>query len=300
MDVYFCLVQKTKNLVKEKEGSGRSLKKEDHAGQSVSSIFIDDFYSAALKRYIKVEVLLPPWYNETEQHSFPLLLLNDGQNMKQIKVKDALTDLYLLNAIPPIVVVGVHAKNRMDEYGVSGLPDYKSRGDKAANYSRFIVRELLPLLHKNFRIQTKKVENVIAGYSLGGLSAFDIAWNYPQQFYKAGVFSGSFWWRSKSYEKGYDDATDRILHKLIRATDSKSDQHFWFQTGTEDELSDRNNSGIIDSIHDTLDVISELEQLGFERGKDIEYLEVAGGKHNEETWSKVFPDFLKWAFGQTK
>lgn len=48
-----------------------------------------------------------------------------------------------------------------------------------------------------------------------------------------------------------------------------------------------------------MDVISELELLGFENGKDIEYVEVAGGKHNEETWAQVFPDFLRWAFGKT-
>lgn len=271
-------------------------KKVEEDKQSVSSVFIDDFYSAALKRYIKIEVVLPPWYKETPNHTFPLLLMNDGQSLKQIKVKEALTNLYLANAIPPIIVVGVHAKNRLDEYGVAGYPDYKNRGDKASNYSRFIINELLPLIRKNFRVQVAQEGNVFAGFSLGGLSAFDIVWNYPQVFQKAGIFSGSFWWRSKDYNDGYDDQTDRILHKLIRTTDSKSHQQFWFQTGTEDELSDRNNSGIIDSIHDTLDVISELESLGFEKGKDIEYIEVEGGKHNEETWAQVFPDFLKWAF----
>lgn len=283
-------------LLLSKDPKHKVKKKVEEDKQSVSSVFIDDFYSAALKRYIKVEVVLPPWYKETPNHTFPLLLMNDGQSLKQIKVKEALTDLYLANAIPPIIVVGVHAKNRLDEYGVAGYPDYKNRGDKASNYSRFIINELMPLIRKNFRVQVAQEGNVFAGFSLGGLSAFDIVWNYPQVFQKAGVFSGSFWWRSKDYNDGYDDQTDRILHKLIRTTDSKSNQQFWFQTGTEDELSDRNNSGIIDSIHDTLDVINELEMLGFEKGKDIEYIEVEGGKHNEETWAQVLPDFLRWAF----
>jgi enterochelin esterase-like enzyme len=282
-----------------KDPKNRTKKTIEEDKQSVSSVFIDDFYSAALKRRIKLEVVLPPWYKETPNHSFPLLLMNDGQNLKQIKVRQALTDLYLSNTIPPIIIVGIHAKNRLHEYGVAGYPDYKNRGDKASNYSRFVINELLPLIRKNFRVQSGGHGNVFAGFSLGGLSAFDIVWNYPQVFQKAGVFSGSFWWRSKDYNNGYDDQTDRILHKLIRTTDSKSDQQFWFQTGTEDELSDRNNSGVIDSIHDTLDVISELEMLGFEKGKDIEYLEVDGGKHNEETWAQVFPDFLRWAFGKT-
>jgi enterochelin esterase family protein len=28
----------------------------------------------------------------------------------------------------------------------------------------------------------------------------------------------------------------------------------------------------------------------------VEYVEVVGGQHNEETWAKVMPDFLRWAF----
>lgn len=287
----------TNLLLLSKDPKYKVKKKVEEDKQSVSSVFIDDFYSAALRRYIKVEIVLPPWYKETPNHTFPLLLLNDGQNLKQIKIKETLTDLYLTNSIPPIIVAGIHAKNRLNEYGVSGFPDYKNRGDKASHYSRFIINELLPLIRKNFRVETAPEGNLFAGFSLGGLSAFDIVWNYPHVFQKAGVFSGSFWWRSKDYKDGYDDQTDRILHKLIRTTDSKSNQQFWFQTGTEDELSDRNNSGVIDSIHDTLDVISELELLGFEKGKDIEYVEIAGGKHNEETWAQVFPDFLRWAFG---
>jgi enterochelin esterase-like enzyme len=87
------------------------------------------------------------------------------------------------------------------------------------------------------------------------------------------------------------------MHKIVRSTDSKSNQQFWFQCGTEDEKADRNNNGIIDAIEDTLDLIQELETLGFERNKDVAYFEVEGGKHDEETWSNAMPEFLKWMFG---
>jgi enterochelin esterase-like enzyme len=140
--------------------------------------------------------------------------------------------------------------------------------------------------------------NAIAGFSLGGLSAFDIAWNYPHIFGTAGIFSGSFWWRSKGYEQGYNDDSDRIMHKMVRGTDSKSFQRFWFECGTHDEMADRNNNGVIDAIEDTLDLITELGELGFVRGRDIEYVEVPGGQHNEATWAAVMPAFLRWTFGK--
>ena len=264
---------------------------------TLKSVFIEDFYSAALRHDVKLEIILPPWYDETPQFDFPVLFLNDGQSLAKLKMKDALMQAYLTQSIPPLMVVGIHAHNRMQEYGVSGMPDFKKRGAKADKYSRFVVHELLPLIRKNFRVKTDPASNAFAGFSLGGLSAFDIAWNYPHIFGKAGAFSGAFWWRNKGYDQGYDNAYDRIMHKIVRSTDSKSNQQFWFQCGTEDEKADRNNNGIIDAIEDTLDLIHELETLGFERNKDVAYFEVEGGKHDEETWSNAMPEFLKWMFG---
>ncbi len=274
-------------------GSKDSIK----AQGQLRSVFIEDFFSAALKREIKVEIILPPWYDDTPRFSFPLLILNDGQLLHKLKVKEALLKLYSINHIPPVIVAGIHAHNRMQEYGVAGVPDYKKRGSKAMKYSRFMVNEFLPLMKKNFRILEGPAHTAVAGFSLGGLMAFDLAWNYPHIFGVGGVFSGSFWWRSKGYNEGYDDASDRIMHKMVRSTDSMSNQRFWFQCGTEDELSDRNNNGVIDAIEDTLDLIAELQSLGFEEGRNITYVEVEGGRHDEDTWSRVFPDFLRWTFG---
>ena len=263
----------------------------------IKSVYIDDFFSADLRHKIKLEVLLPPWYEETPQFEFPVLYVNDGQLLKQLNFKQALMDCYTRNSIPPLIIVGVHAHNRMQEYGVAGVPDYKKRGAKADKYSRFFVNELMPLVKKNFRVLEGPAYNAIAGFSLGGLSAFDIAWNYPLAIGSAGIFSGSFWWRSKGFGKDYDDS-DRIMHRLVRGTDSKSNQRFWFECGTNDEVSDRNHNGVIDSIDDTLDLIHDLEEIGYVKDRDIKYVEVQGGEHNEATWAAVMPQFLEWTFGK--
>ena len=99
----------------------------------------------------------------------------------------------------------------------------------------------------------------MAGLSLGGLSAMDIGWNNPAVFSKIGVFSGALWWRQKSEEEGYTDENDRIIHNIIKGGTYKKDMTFWFEAGTNDENSDRNNNGIIDAIDDTLDLMQELE-----------------------------------------
>lgn len=88
------------------------------------------------------------------------------------------------------------------------------------------------------------------------------------------------------------------MHQHIRRSKMRPGLKFWFQTGTEDEASDRNNNGIIDSIDDTLDLIAELTLKGYRPFKDIHYYEMQGGRHDTATWAKAMPEFLKWAFGK--
>jgi enterochelin esterase-like enzyme len=226
-----------------------------------------------------------------------LLLLNDGQELENLGFINTLETLYNTHRIKPIIVVAIHAdENRIDEYGIAGKPDFKGRGGKADTYTQFIKQELLPQL-ENLTGFNEFDTTGFAGFSLGGLSAFDIVWNNPALFNKAGVFSGSFWWRGKDLAKGYTDA-DRLMHQVIRETKNKPAIKAWLQTGTKDETSDRNKNGIIDAIDDTIDLISEMEAKGFSRPNDIQYVEVVGGTHNPDTWGKAMAKFLVWAFGR--
>lgn len=253
------------------------------------------FRSAALKRKVVLDVFLPPGYLGSN-HFYPILILNDGQDLKDLHLVDTLDRLYQELKMEHIIAVGVHAGNRLSEYGTSSRPDYLKRGAKARAYTKFLVAELLPFTAGRYRALNGPRSYTIAGCSLGGLSALDISWHHPEIFGKVGVFSGSFWWRSKAYEKGYDDARDRIMHQIIRESSKKEGLKLWFQTGTKDEECDRNNSGIIDSIEDTVDLIEELKRLGYDDQTDINYLEIEGGEHNFKTWAIALPKFLTWAF----
>jgi len=251
--------------------------------------------SELLKRGVTCTILMPEENDFAEP--FNLLLLNDGQEAANLQLKETLEELSSTNRIKPLIVAAIHAsEDRVQEYGVAGNPDFKKRGAKAALYTEFIKSELLPAIFKHTGIENFET-TAFAGVSLGGLSALDIAWHNPQLFNKAGVFSGSFWWRSKDLAKGYTDR-DRIMHNMIRDTVGKPDLKIWLQTGTKDETADRNKNGIIDSIDDTVDLIKELENKGYTRPADIQYLEMVGGSHDMATWAKAMPKFLVWAFGR--
>jgi Putative esterase len=140
-------------------------------------------------------------------------------------------------------------------------------------------------------------EKAFAGFSLGALSALDIVWGRPREFSKTGVFSGSLWWRMKDKnDAAYSDESDRIMHYKIREGGYYPWLKFFFECGADDEEEDRNGNGIIDSIDDTLDLISELVAKGYS-GNDIAYLQIEDGRHDVPTWARAMPVFLRWGWG---
>jgi len=259
---------------------------------------LTSIYTKILQRNVEVEIMTPPALDKTKV--YPLLLLNDGQDSGGVKVRETVERLVTEGVIPEIIVVGVTAGDRMQEYGVAYRHDYHGRGRLARAYADYIVKELIPYIVYRFPISNNLADRAMAGYSLGGLSAIDIVWNHPAQFGKVGVFSGSFWWRKRdSGSFFYSDFRDRLMHLQVRRGKFKPGLKFWFQTGTRDEDSDRNKNGVIDSIDDTMDLISELTKKGYRPFHDIQYLEIKDGHHDLETWAEAMPHFLSWAFGKS-
>ena len=253
--------------------------------------------SQFLLREVRVDFYLPLII--TDSAPISLLFINDGQDMEKMYFVSILDKLYTEEVIEPILFVAVHAsKERRMEYGTQNQLDYKDRGAKAGLYTSFVFDELLPFIRKKYDNFSFK-EKAFAGFSLGGLSALDIVWNRPGEFAKVGLFSPSLWWRSLDQDdEEYDDNKHRIMHQQIRKGQYAAWLKFFFQCGNMDESKDRNNNGIIDSIDDTLDLIKELEEKGYDRNDDIYYLEMPDGHHDVHTWGRAMPEFLKWGWSR--
>jgi len=250
--------------------------------------------SSFLNREVTVTVILPPGYH---RRPYPVLWLNDGQDLAPMQMQALMQQAFQNGVIPHLLVVGVHANHdRLQEYGSSAAADFKQRGSKAGIYAEFFTQELVPYIRNTYSVSRDKRKNVIAGWSMGGLSALDIVWNHSDMFSKVGVFSGSLWWRLKAYNRGYKDDRHRIVHQMIRTTDKREGLKFWFEAGTLDEKADRNKNGLIDAIDDTLDLIRELKLKGYSDNTDIQFVLVKDGEHDLRTWSDIMPFFLRWAF----
>jgi len=249
--------------------------------------------STFLERHVIIDCYLPK--NMLSPSDLSLLLINDGQDLEEMHFASMLNQMLEANEITPVVCVGIHAgKDRRNEYGTAKILDYQGLGAKAQAYNQFVLQELLPFIHIQYGIEQFR-QKAYAGFSLGGLTAIDMVWNYPGVFTIAGVFSGSLWWRTKSLDGDYNDDTDRIMHQQIRNGKYHPGLRFYFTTGSLDETADRNNNGIIDSIDDTLDLIKELKKLGYDSEYEVKYINYEDGRHDIKTWGKAMPGFLLWA-----
>ncbi|MHA4810718.1 alpha/beta hydrolase [Flavitalea flava] len=260
--------------------------------------------SLSLDRAVQIDFFRPSGLWEGPEN-ISLLLINDGQDLEQLGLADMLDELYGREILDPLLCVGIHAgPERKMEYGTAGIPNDQGWGARAEDYTRFVFEELIPFIREKFLIREFK-EKAFAGFSLGALSAMDIVWGHPEEFARAGMFSGSFWWRTKDKsDPSYNDNSDRIMHRQVRerANGYYPWLNFFFECGTEDEKEDRNQNGIIDSIDDTKDLIQELVTKGYsyEEGvaPEITYLELEGGKHEVSTWARAMPEFLEWGWGK--
>lgn len=250
--------------------------------------------SKALGREIAIDIYLPPNYLFAWKRRYPLVVFNDGQDLPYARLAETLQKVWRSHALPHFIAVGVHAgAERSREYGTVRQADYKGRGDKAGAHRDFVLNELFPFIRERFRWSGKPEETAFAGFSLGGLSAFDIAWAHPEVFGAAGVFSGALWWRWAPVNPDDPDAC-RIMHDIVLHTDGRPNaQRFWFQAGTKDEEEDRNGNGVIDAIDDTLHLIEDIRKKGYKEDQ-LRYLEMEGGEHNPATWGAAMADFLGW------
>lgn len=252
------------------------------------------FESRLLGENRTVDVFLPRGYADHDTLSYPVIYANDGQDMEAVDLRGTLDSLQRTGRMAPVIVVAIHATERVQDYGTAYIPNAQGLGARADRYGQFVLTELMTLIESRYRVRGGPAETGIMGWSLGGLSAFDLAWRHPDRFGAVGVFSGSFWWRT-------DDSsvetrqTSRIMHRRVQDTPGHPPLRMWFETGRQDEHADRDQDGVIDAIQDTEELVATLEKKGYRRGLDVVHLTIEG-RHDLPTWKRILPEWLAWAF----
>jgi enterochelin esterase-like enzyme len=252
------------------------------------------FESRILGETRTIDVFLPRGYAADSGRSYPVLYANDGQDMATVDLAGILDSLQRAGAMAPAIVVAIHATDRLQDYGTAGIVNAQAMGGRAERYQRFVLEELMPAIAARYRVGRDPSATSVMGWSLGGLSAFDLAWRHPDRVGRVGVFSGSFWWRTDDKGPAGKQAS-RIMHRRVRETVGRPPLRMWFETGLQDEANDRDGDGVIDAVQDTEELVVELTRKGYCRGLDLIHLTVEG-RHDLATWQRILPEFLVWAY----
>ena len=172
-----------------------------------------------------VWIWLPPGYDPDSKNRYSVLYMTDGQNLfdpspysqSSWGIAETLPDLIQKNLIPPMIVVGIEARdNRSREYMPQWLyenapPTYQDRirsfagGPATSNaFVDFLADELKPLIDKNYKTRTGRDHTLIMGSSMGGHLALYAHGRRPDVF--GASASLSMPWLMAMPIEGTDDA----------------------------------------------------------------------------------------------
>src|SRR3979411_2200449 len=134
------------------------------------------------KRWLRV--WLPPGYEDAQNETrrYPVLYLNDGQNLfdratafagVEWQVDEAADRMIVENAIAPLIIVGIDnsTKDRFREYmPYRSLQPMMLRAD-GKRYPGFLTDEVIPFIASRYRVATGAEKTGLGGSSLGALIA---------------------------------------------------------------------------------------------------------------------------------
>ena len=140
-------------------------------------------------------------------------------------------------------------------------------------YAQFLVNEMLPEIARQYNISANPDDRAIAGSSSGGIAAFTVAWQRPDQFRRVLSFVGSY-----TDLRGGD-----IYPSLIRKTEPKPLRVF-LQDGNRDQNIYAGNWYLANQ-----GMASALEYAGY----DVKFVTGTEG-HNAKHGSAILPDALRW------
>ena len=148
--------------------------------------------------------------------------------------------------------------------------EYDTLGDK---YSKFLLEEIMLLAREQVKITEDPAGRGISGSSSGGICAFTVAWERPDQFRKVLSFIGSY-----TNIRGGGKYPE-----LVRAAEKKPLRVF-LQDGTND---------IVNQFGSWPEANKAMDAALREKGYDVKFV-MGEGTHSSKHGASILPDALRW------
>ncbi len=255
----------------------------------VGTLWLHELSSRIFGNTRLVRVWLPPDYDGWGETRYPVLYLNDGQNLfnpatafagVDWQVSETATRLIAAQKIPSLIIVGIdNTKNRACEYIPYRSKDPRVLKPQGKCYPDFLQREVMPLIEDRYSVLKGPENTGLGGSSLGGLIALYTQLAAPAVFGRLLIESPSVF-----------VAKRKILEESRRARGWP--QRMYLGVGTRE-------TGQADKDERVVGDVRELEAILHESGLDELRLKVRvaeGATHSESAWAARFPEALEFLY----
>jgi predicted alpha/beta superfamily hydrolase len=244
-------------------------------------IIDENFYIPQLKKTRKVSILLPHNYDKNTQKRYPVLYLQDGQNLfnPQSPYGNWAIDQKLAvlaeKGIGDVIVVAIdHAgSERVNEF----LPirNNKVGNSEGKKYVRFIADTLKPFVDSTYRTLADRLHTGIGGSSMGGLITIYAGLMYPSVFGRLMAFSPSLW------------VTQNVPFEAIPFKSPLPTKIYAYAGGRE-------GTSMIPNVKRFRD---NLKNKGLQDSEvNFKLVIDPQGSHSEMRWGQEFPKAIEWLF----
>ncbi|MCB9592269.1 MAG: alpha/beta hydrolase [Sandaracinaceae bacterium] len=270
--------------------------------------FLASFGAAAPGGSRAVYVYLPASYDENSAARYPVLYMQDGQNLFDPSLAfggaewgiDETMDAAAAGGACPdstpcqddaacggarcetfreAIVIGIANSGaaRIDEY--TPTVDSMYGGGMASAYLDVVIDDLIPRVDAALRTRTGPAETALVGSSLGGLFA---SWGGVERadvFGLVGAVSPSTWWDGRTLldtVASIPSHPTRALRVYVDSGDGGSAMDGWM---------------------DTHDLAAAYRTAGYTDGVDLDYVLAPGHTHNEVYWRQRMPGAFAFLLG---
>jgi predicted alpha/beta superfamily hydrolase len=245
-----------------------------------------DFSSRYLASPRDVIVYVPPSYDENEVRDYPVLYMQDGQNLfdprtsfikgRTWMMREHADEAIEAGEVEPLIIVGIYnTPDRLAEY--THDRDRKMGGGHAEEYGLMLVEELMPWIAAQYRVRAGREATGVGGSSLGGLVALYLGLRHASWFGKLAVLSPSVWWSNKSILGYLNELAPNIWER----------PRMWLDVGDHEGRR---------TLSDAEFLYRRLMANGWRPGETLHFEKVRGGTHDEASWAKRVRPMLRFLF----
>lgn len=248
------------------------------------------FRSEYLNNERELYIYLPPSYELQPDRTYPVLYVNDGQNIfnaafngQSWNLHQVCDQLIAEHRIEELIIVAIAnmGMERNSEFAHHGpyadRLDYPCLGE---SYENFLVEELKPYIDESYRTKRESYHTALMGSSRGGLITYHIGFRRSDVFGKLAMLSPYFAQFNEEEMNHYP-----IVQQFVK----KEPLQLWIDTGGME--------GMTVQVSHVRNMVDHFIDLGYRSGEDLMFCYEPLAEHNEDVWARRVHAPLIYFFG---